>query len=90
MNYSKRFSEGGNLSVKGKFGVKSATKLNMEKFSTNIFTEFKEDFMDFLLSLNDRFYIKYGHHIWEDLEYLKQSTREKDKQRIKTVEEYNN
>ena len=71
MNYSKRFSEGGNLSVKGKFGVKSATKLNMEKFSTNIFKEFKEDFMDFLLSLNDRFYIKYGYHIWEDLEYLK-------------------
>lgn len=71
MRYSKRFLEGGNLSVKGKHGVKSATKLNMEKFSTDIFNEFKDDFMNFLLSLNDRFYVKYGYHIWEDIEYLR-------------------
>lgn len=37
--------------------------------------------------LIDGYYVQ---NIYEYLEYLKQSTREKDKQRIKTVEEYIN
>lgn len=62
--------EGGNLSAAGKYGVKSATKLQMTKFTPEMFESFKTDFMAFLLELNDRYEEKTGRKCWPDEKFL--------------------
>lgn len=66
----KAIREGGNLSAMGSNGIKSATKLQMTKFTPEQFEEFKTQFMSFLLTLNDMFERKYGFPAWEDEAYL--------------------
>lgn len=65
-----RLQEGGNLSAQGKYGVKSATKLQMDKFTPEVFADFKDDFMKFLLKLNDMYAKKTGHKVWENEKFL--------------------
>lgn len=69
-SFQKKLQEGGNLSAQGKFGVKSATKLQMDKFTPEVFADFKDDFMKFLLKLNGMYAKKTGHKVWENEKFL--------------------
>lgn len=68
--YTKRLREGGNLSVEGKNGVKSATKLQVAQMEPEEFENFKKDLLQFLLGLNDKFKEFSGYPIWNDTSLL--------------------
>ena len=62
----KRIREGGNLTVEGKEGSKSATKLQVAMMEPEEFKRLQHDFIILLKKLSHKFADKYGRLIWED------------------------
>lgn len=70
MLITRKFKEGGNLTVNGKTGEHSATKLRIKDMSLDQYSSFKKDFISFLYGINERFEDEYGYPVWEKPELL--------------------
>lgn len=89
-NNRKRIREGGNLTLNGREGMKSATKIQATQMTPEEFESFKQELVDVMIEVNRRYEKAFGTKLWgrEDLiadgRYFAGSTRSMFQKDLKT------